>query len=25
VFDTRNCLDAAELRRIGFRVLNVGK
>ena len=25
VFDTRNCLDAAELRKIGFRVLNVGK
>ena len=25
VFDTRNCLDAAVLRRIGFRVLNVGK
>ena len=25
VFDTRNCLDAAELKRIGFRVLNVGK
>ena len=25
VFDTRNCLDAPELRRIGFRVLNVGK
>ena len=25
IFDTRNCLDAAELKRIGFRVLNVGK
>lgn len=25
VFDTRNCLAAAELRKIGFRVLNVGK
>ena len=25
VFDTRNCLDAMELRRIGFKVLNVGK
>ncbi len=25
VFDTRNSLDAAELKRIGFRVLNVGK
>ena len=25
VFDTRNCLDAAELNQIGFRVLNVGK
>ena len=25
VFDTRNCLDAAELKQIGFRVLNVGK
>ena len=25
VFDTRNCLDAAALRKIGFRVLNVGK
>ena len=25
VFDTRNCLDCAELRKIGFRVLNVGK
>ena len=25
VFDTRNCLDAAELKWIGFRVLNVGK
>jgi len=25
VFDTRNCLDAAELRNIGFKVLNVGK
>lgn len=25
VFDTRNCLDAAELRRIGFKVLNTGK
>ena len=25
VYDTRNCLDAARLREIGFRVLNVGK
>ncbi len=25
VFDTRNCLDAAALRAIGFRVLNIGK
>ena len=25
VFDTRNCLDAAGLRKAGFRVLNVGK
>ncbi|MBR1921517.1 MAG: nucleotide sugar dehydrogenase [Kiritimatiellae bacterium] len=25
VFDTRNCLDAAALRRCGFRVLNVGR
>ena len=25
VFDTRNCLDATGLRRIGFKVLNVGK
>ena len=25
VFDTRNCLDAVELKQIGFRVLNVGK
>ncbi len=25
VFDTRNCLDAARLREIGFKVLNVGK
>ena len=25
VFDTRNCLDAAALREIGFRVLNTGK
>ena len=25
VFDTRNCLDAAGLRGIGFKVLNVGK
>ena len=25
VFDTRNCLDAAALREIGFRVLNIGK
>ena len=25
VFDTRNCLDAQQLRQIGFRVLNVGK
>ena len=25
VFDTRNCLDAAMLKQIGFRVLNVGK
>ena len=25
VFDARNCLDAAALRKIGFKVLNVGK
>ena len=25
VFDTRNCLNAQDLRRIGFKVLNVGK
>ena len=25
VFDTRNCLDAARLREIGFKVLNIGK
>lgn len=25
VFDTRNCLDGAALRAIGFRVLNIGK
>jgi len=25
VYDTRNCLDAAKLRQIGFKVLNVGK
>ena len=25
VFDTRNCLDGAELKQMGFRVLNVGK
>ncbi len=25
VFDTRNCLDAARLREIGFKVLNTGK
>jgi len=25
VFDTRNCLDAAALRKIGFKVLNVGR
>ena len=25
VFDTRNCLDADALRKIGFRVLNTGK
>jgi len=25
VFDTRNCLDAAALRTLGFRVLNIGK
>ena len=25
VFDTRNCLCAEELRKIGFKVLNVGK
>ena len=25
VFDTRNCLDAAALRGLGFKVLNVGK
>ncbi len=25
VFDTRNCLDAAALRALGFKVLNIGK
>ena len=25
VYDTRNCLDGAALRRLGFKVLNVGK
>ena len=25
VFDTRNCLDSAELKQIGFNVLNIGK
>lgn len=25
VFDTRNCLDGASLREIGFKVLNIGK
>ena len=25
VFDTRNCLDAAALRKLGFTVLNIGK
>lgn len=25
VFDTRNCLDTKSLRRIGFKVLNIGK
>jgi len=25
VFDTRNCLDAAALRTLGFKVLNIGK
>ena len=25
VFDTRNCLDANKLRKIGFTVLNIGK
>ena len=25
VFDTRNCLNAAQLRAIGFKVLNIGK
>ena len=25
VFDTRNCLDAPALRRLGFKVLNTGK
>ena len=25
VFDTRNCLDSAELRKMGLKVLNVGK
>ena len=25
VYDTRNCLDAAALRGIGFNVMNVGK
>lgn len=25
VFDTRNCLDSAKLKEIGFKVLNIGK
>ena len=25
VFDTRNCLDSAALRKLGFKVLNIGK
>jgi len=25
VFDTRNCLDAKALRKLGFKVLNIGK
>ena len=25
VFDTRNCLDAYALRKLGFKVLNIGK
>ena len=25
VFDTRNCLDTAALRKLGFKVLNIGK
>jgi len=25
VFDTRNCLDTAALKKIGFNVLNIGK
>lgn len=25
IFDTRNCLDGAKLREIGFKVLNIGK
>ena len=25
VFDTRNCLDGAALRTMGFKVLNIGK
>ena len=25
VFDTRNCLDAEALRKIGFKVLQIGK
>jgi len=25
VFDTRNCLDGATLRKLGFKVLNIGK
>ena len=25
IFDTRNCLDGEGLRKIGFKVLNVGK
>ena len=25
VFDTRNCLDAPALRKLGFKVLNIGK
>lgn len=25
IFDTRNCLDGAKLKEIGFKVLNIGK